>query len=306
MSSLENIYTSANEYINQMYGGNTFDMLEKWMTVGPDSNYKNIWTIVEGLYNGIAVVGVGLMLLFLTVKMLGDYMSQGPPTMETLMKHLARFIVGYIFVVHGYDILLGLTAFFDELYKQYAGTITFNVKDQDVRESLLKGLFGTSDKAMVLVNALKDPNTTQEAFVKATEDDYNTLEAMALSASLSTKLAIGQIAQLADAALLAVCISRGILVVTYTCMAPLALPGVVEGHEIMGSSGYRFVKQYAGILLQGIMIILVVWASRIVQNAALGSGAAKVEATMIIIAIKIATISLAQKSQQFCKDILGG
>ena len=55
MSSLENIYTSANEYIAQTYGGNTHDMFRKCMTVGPDSNYSTIWPLADGFSNGIAV-----------------------------------------------------------------------------------------------------------------------------------------------------------------------------------------------------------------------------------------------------------
>ena len=308
----ESTFNTINNYIVTMFGSDLFDRASDWLKIGDDGPYATVWSTVGTLYNSLAAIGVGVMMLCLAIRVLSDLATTGPPTFEMIFKHVARMLIGYVVVVHGLDILKGIVGFSDDLFDQVKGSLLTDSGSlpKDMQNDVLKMFFPTSFmetdgfKGQTWGEGAEPTKAYLKAFKKLSWG-----EQLSITINGVTHAIEQYIAWFADVYVIIVCIGRAVQICAYTMVAPLAMADCVSGGDLMSSHAFRFARKFFAVLLQGLMVLLVIYACRIIQASMLSNkdliGGAFGSAGCII-ALRLAQLKLIQQSQQFASDVVGG
>lgn len=304
-------FDTINEYITVMFGSDIFDRVQTWLSLGTDGPYATIWSTVQTIYGSLTSIGVGLMMLFLSIRILSDLATTGPPTFEMIFKHVARLLIGYVVISHGLDILQGIVGFSDDLFDQIQGSLFDNTKWDNSRYKELAGMF--FPKEITDSEAFKNQEwgagaTMSEALSKV----YKKLpwyEKTAISMNAFTHKMEQYVAWGADIYVIVVCMGRAVQICAYTMVSPLAFADCVSGGDLMSSHAFRFAKKYFAVLLQGLMVVLVIFACRLIQASIMKNNdlmGGSIGTVGYVLALRLAQLKLVQQSQQFASDVVGG
>lgn len=284
-SSVDTWYNKCVDAINNIYGGGIIDDIRPWLDVGPDGNYSNMWTSIETIYDGFVVIGVLLLILYFMITILAN-IERDQFTLDSMIKSTIEFLVAYIFISYGYDIILGLLAIGDDLL------VT-------IEESL-----ANSDKVLISdaqIAALDEYKT------ETVDSSLSILQGFLMMLYYFGNLMIPDLLNKAGMILVYVaCLSRGIEVAVRTMFCPIAIADVFKAG--MHSPGIRYMKKFAAVCFQGAVIYAILLASNLIRGSLADGGAAEINGLSSMaccIGITFVSVAMIFKSQQLANDIAG-
>lgn len=259
------------------FGGDLFDDILDVLTINPsEGEYASLWTNVEGIYDTVMVpLAVGLVFIYFLVFLLHRFTDERM-TWEQVFMLFVKLVVAKFIIDNGFDILSQLWGFgisiIAELseYKGYA----FSLEELKAPWESLTGVKWPESPGLI-----KDWGIV--AWIQM-------LIPMAITWIL--KIAINVI-----------CYSRLLELLVRTAMAPLAFADFFT--EGLHGAGWKFLKSYFAVCLQGFVIaVIAILFSILGQTLEMGNG-------FFMFALKYAIIGFAAlacvaKSQSIVKEIV--
>lgn len=284
-SAVDTWYNKCVDAINNIYGGGIIDDIRPWLNVGPDGNYSAMWTSIEAIYDGFMVAGVLLLMLYFLLSILAN-IERDQLTMDNMIKSIIEFVVAYIFVSYGYNIILGLMSLGDSLLV----TIEDSLANSD--NVLL------SDVQMAALDEYKTGTV---------DNSLKILQGFLMMLYYFGNLMIPDLLNTAGMILVYVaCLSRGVEVAVRTMFCPLAIADVFKAG--MHSPGVRYMKKFAAVCFQGAIIYAILLASNLIRGSLSNDGGnviSGISNMACCLGITFVSVSLIFKSQQLANDVAG-
>ncbi len=272
VANLENAFSTWND-----------KMAEIWslVTTSPE-NFKGgaIWTVVQGINGGLQAIGLGLLILFFAMSIFKSTASfrdfQRP---EYALKHFIRFVAAKVAITYAMDLMVAI-------YTVCGGVV----------EHIAGGMGGIGAAAVTLPSA-----------IEAAVEDAGFWASIPLW--LVTILGSLFITVMSFIMIMSV-YGRFFRLYMYTALAPV--PIATFGGEATAEIGKHFVKSYAGVCLEGAVIVLaciIFSAFSSTSTPALDTGLTTV--TMIwkyigeVIFNMLVLVGLIKGSDRIIKEMLG-
>lgn len=221
-----------------VFGGNIFDAAESILTLNPSSgNFSYIWSIISYLYDSVCVpIGMGLVLIYFTVNIIEKSTQQQNIDIEHVIKLLMKLFLGLYFVEHGLEILGSIYSLGLSFVSDILGTLKHNIT------------FSQKLTAWAML--------TGEEWSGVSWGVNDIGKAMA---TLIVTFIMFLLSWIMTAIVTCICYFRMIEFYVRTALAPIALSDFFT--EGVHGNGWRFIKSYIAVALQGgvIMLILVVY-----------------------------------------------
>lgn len=269
------------EMFDYMFSGGLFKSLVNILTANPsdgESIYNSAWDLVLKTYDTyILPVGIGLMLIWFLVAFVQKASSE-QMNFDQLFLLFAKLIAAYYLMNHGLELFAELWGLGNSLMTSFMGDST-----------IANG--GVTDANIAL--AWKD--LTGETYPK-TPGFWRSLGCFAqLMFPWLVCAALSGVASF-------IAYSRMIEMLLRMMVAPIALSDFMS--EGLHGSGWRYVKTFLAICLQGLLILCIAMIySKIVGKIL--TGGTFMEITVGYLVISFAAVSLMFKSLSLCKELVG-
>lgn len=222
---------------------NTFNtwnskLAEIWVLVGQSpEQFKGgtIWSVVESINGGLKAIGYGLLVLFFAMgvfKSAGSFQELRRP--EQGLKFFIRFVAAKCAITYGMDIMLTIFNICGGIVTEIAGRMggmTASVTIPDEMVTAIEGVDFLASIPLWLVTLLGSLFITALSFV-----------------------------------MILTVYSRFFRLFMYTALAPIPLAAF--GGEVTSGTGKAFIKSYAGVCMEGAVIVL----ACLIYSAFVGSG----------------------------------
>lgn len=294
-NTLGSIFDS--EYDLVASGGGLQDIFQTY--VDPASSlYSSIWTYVKTAHASIAIIGCSLTILFWFLSIV-DKLTKDRLTGYELIRSGIEIVVAFMFIVEGFNIFTGLQAISTDIYNNLSST---NIQwDSGSRDYTLffganktYGAANTNDWA-----SLNAWDIAQESSSGCRVHGWSGMVAMFIPLIKVCIMSLG--AQVGCIIGVAVMVSRVIQMGVYMILSPIAIADLFNG-GIMNSPGFRFLKKFFAICLQGAVIYVIMMVTMSLQKSFLSS--LNGNAFMLLVP-SLVMISLILKAQQITNDIVG-
>ena len=240
-------------WVSSIFGTGMFESAEGILGVNPsDGRYQTIWKVISGLYDNVCVpIAVGLVLIYFMIHLIERSMQQQQLDLEQIVKSLMKLILGLYFIQHGLELMA-------EIYGLGMAFLNDIVSSNSVGSS-------TPGDAIA-----------REAWKELTgenwDGDWGIWDAFSKGMPLFLQLFLPWLgSQIIKLIAIGVCFFRWIEFYILTCTAPFALSDFFT--EGLHGNGWRFVKNYIALALQGgiIMLAIVIFNGIIVTFLPSGS-----------------------------------
>lgn len=301
--SLGNLFDAEYDLVNA--GGGLQDVYETF--VDPSGAvYTTLWTKVQPVYTALASIGMAL-LLFYYVLGIADKLTKDRLTGYELLRSGIELIVAMMFVVEGFNMFQGLMDFSQGIYSEVSKTVStteWKTGDRQYELFFKSSNYGGKDVKDwtddLSWDVGKDGSTTSKNSSKV--HGWDGLAGMLIPVIEVCLMAlVSQIGCLIGVAQL---VSRVIQMAVYVIMAPLATADMFNG-GIMNSAGFRYLKKFLAICLQGVIIYVIIYATRVLQTSLLSANTTLTSNPFFVLVPGLIMVTLVLKSQQFANDIMG-
>lgn len=288
----ENAARTFEKRVNSIYGNGIIDTLRPWLNVSTGSKFSAVWSAVENVYNTLAVIGILMLVLYWFLSII-EKMGHEQMSPEILARSTMAFLVAYMIIGHGFSLFSTILDFSDAIQTNVSTAFTVSATADD----------GTK------IDTMKE-TAYQDAFgedIKNQEDAIDDVGKWDIRMQSLELLVPSIIMDGMSAFLIALVIARGIQIIAYTCLAPIAISDMFKGGGFFQSPGWRFIKKYFALAIQGTVLILIIVASNwLIGSVSMAdSGFNGIGTALFIIATRFVTVTLSMKSQQFANDIAG-
>jgi len=184
----------------------------------------SIWSVIENIYGGMQAVGLALLVLFFVIgvmKTCGSFTEIKRP--EHAIKLFLRFAIAKVLVTYGMDLML----------------------------SIFKISQGMVSKVMTMANITNSTNTTLPTSMIDTIESVSFLKSVPLWA---VTIIGGLIVTVLSFIMIMTVYGRFFKLYLYTALAPVPLSTFAG--EPTQNIGKSFLKSYAAVCLEGVIIIL--------------------------------------------------
>ena len=184
----------------------------------------SIWSVIENIYGGMQAVGLALLVLFFVngvMKTCGSFTEIKRP--EHAIKLFLRFAIAKVLVTYGMDLML----------------------------SIFKISQGMVSKVMTMANITNSTNTTLPTSMIETIESVSFLKSVPLWA---VTIIGGLIVTVLSFIMIMTVYGRFFKLYLYTALAPVPLSTFAG--EPTQNIGKSFLKSYAAVCLEGVIIIL--------------------------------------------------
>jgi len=184
----------------------------------------SIWSVIENIYGGMQAVGLALLVLFFVIgvmKTCGSFTEIKRP--EHAIKLFLRFAIAKVLVTYGMDLML----------------------------SIFKISQGMVSKVMTMANITNSTNTTLPTSMIETIESVSFLKSVPLWA---VTIIGGLIVTVLSFIMIMTVYGRFFKLYLYTALAPVPLSTFAG--EPTQNIGKSFLKSYAAVCLEGVIIIL--------------------------------------------------
>lgn len=268
--------------LNDAFGSDLFDGVVDVLTINPQTKFPTAWNIMTTVYDRIMVpLAIGIMLIWFVCAFL-EKTTHEDFTFEKWFLEFGKLIVCQYIIVHGLELLAVFMSIGIALFNQI--------------QSLGVGSLTNPD------------NLSHTVWHIITGKDW--------SENLGTLQAIGYFLLFAIPWLCSLIVGLIIKVIAYSRLFELLLRGAIAplafsdffGQGMQGA-GYKFLKNYFAVAIQGIIIYVILLLLSIIMVDVI---AAYVNDTMSLIAFfgtyfatLFAAISLILKSLSLSKELIG-
>ena len=282
------------------YGARYMDLITKT----PSELYPNVWNAVFNVYRNFSLpVAIGLMVIYFLISLGERQIELGSEiTIQTLVKPLMGFILGI-------TILLGGSSG----GKDANAMIAIMNWNQGLTNSVVSLVGIDEDNAVedkealvVQINEITKPNFAKVEINAEGEQEIVLDEKYKLLEGLDIFIGMG------INAIIMWAIGIGVQIILYgrlfeiyirLALAPLAMSDMfVKGKE---STGFRYIKDFASLLIQGVLIILVFHIFSLVPLDNIGSNLGIIEKITARSAMYIALWGLLSRTRSISKSLLG-
>lgn len=260
------------------FGSDLFDGMVSILTKSP-SAFPNAWAFVTAAYNNVMLpIGYGIMVIYFLIALL-DKASSEQFSLEQALKLFIKLLVVKIVLDNGLDIM-------NEIMRL---------------GNLLVSGFVSGDSISASTNAY----TTMLNLAKQETNNFNSVLA---SIVFMFKLIIPYIGSfLIQIVMKFVCYSRIIEIMIRTIIAPVAIGDMFS--EGMHGSGFRFLKSYLAVCLQGMIIFCIAFLFSLISADVLtGAGIQNMnflEYSTMYLTMGFACVALITKSLSLAKELVG-
>lgn len=279
------------DMFNFIYSGGLFDDVAEILTLNPQTflaasgeSQGPVWQVVYAVYNDFAVpIGLGIMLIWFLVAFIQKAASENV-TFETLFLSFTKLIVAKFLIENGLEIFASIWSFgissinsLETLAASKLGTGSYVMLTQATKEALWRDLTGCAWK--------EDPGFFAGIFA---------MIQMFLPWAISLILVV---------IVNFICYSRLIEMFLRMMVAPIALADFMT--EGLHSAGWKYLKSFFAIALQGALIYLI---SVIFSNFMAGAITGQtdfIESTIIYFVIGFSACALMFKSLTLSKELVG-
>lgn len=294
----------------------------------PTSNsgyLKGSWSLAKQGYEDFAIIGVGLVLVYWLFHVEEKVTSQ-QMEWRTWIRLILELLIPLLIVANGFTICEKVVSIGSAFYT-YVDTLPYGDNTGNIGDS-----YPHSPKDNTCV-PFKGSNVDQwEVFSAGYDYKYvlkktkeldssatggsiipialNTLIGMIGTMVMLIVPAIGSI--LVDVFLVGIFITRAVMIVFYTMLAPVGLSDAIGNGDIMHSNAIRFVKKYLSLTLQAGAVILVIRLNALIIANVINSNVSfghilsdNLLKCWIIFGCVLGKAGIANKAGQFIDSLLG-
>ena len=284
---------ACQDMFKEIFGGGLFGILKNLLTQNPETVYPTAWSLAQTIYNNVMVpIALGLMVIFFLVKLM-ERSTMEQVTIEQVLVLFVKLLAAKFLIDYGFEIFSLLWSLGLSLVNEFAGA--------------LSGGTGASNPGLEFWNINPNEKVISNAELKELWKDYTGYEwdkKMGWS-SLGpfVQLLIPWIAaQVLKACAYFICYSRLIEMFIRVCGAPIALSDFMT--EGMQGAGWRYLKSFLAICLQGLMILLVARIYSILMYDVI-TGQSGFAMIVAYLAVSFSAIALMFKSLSLAKELVG-
>ncbi len=272
------------EFITYMTGGSVYEQLSQYLDVQNSSIYGNTWSYVTNAYNAMAIVGMGLVILFWYLQIV-DMSTKNTLTGHELIRAGISLIVAFCLASEGIKVFEGLLAISTDLINTGISTFGSSSTNVDMVDTVFFEITG------VRIDEIMNVSEWGAA-----------LGYLILLMGVCIKIIIPAfISLLISTFCIASLIARALQLMIYTVFAPVAMSDLFTG-GFMNSSGMKFLKKYLAIGLQGGVIVIGITVSRTLLVNMAGS---LFGATLGSLIVNFVILTIVMKAQSMANDFVG-
>lgn len=264
----------CNDWVDTIFSGGLTDSVTDIILTNPSEKFPDAWTVMTDVYNDVVLpIAFALLSLYLVINIVQQSIKLDQLTVQQFIKPLLLYIVAFIVMNHGMDILLKLI---------------------DIGQSIVDSMSFTSSDAMdeMLTTAHSKVNTEVTGIPSG----------IAMTVQLFLPYAAALILSLA---IKIVCYTRIFELYLKTMFAPLGMGDLIT--KGLDSNGLRFFKNYFATCLQGAVIvgISVIYSSIIGSLISANTETSIVGMAGTALVMGFAALSMMMKAGSLAKEVLG-
>ena len=268
----------AQKMFQEIFGSGAFDSIAKVLKLNPSSELSTAWFAIETIYNNVMVpIALGLMIIWFLVKFM-EKSTQDQLTYEQVLMLFIKLLAAKFLIDYGLEIFTKLWSLGISLIDEVAGA------------------FEKTDKVSFDIKDLWQKFTGEKWDAKLGFGQSLGVWAQLLLPWLASKISI--------ACVYFICYSRVIEMLVRMAGAPIALSDFMS--EGLQGAGWRYLKNFLAICLQGIIIISISKLYGIVMYDVFLTPPEGAWSVMLMqLSISFAAIALMFKSLTLSKELLG-
>lgn len=270
------------EMFDYMFAGGLFDQLVNILTANPskaDSIYYTAWELIVSTYDTYVVpIGLGLMIIWFLVAFVQKASSE-QMNFDQIFLLFVKLIAAFYLMEHGLELFSKLWGFGNSLMTDLMGGKKLG--DATISQAALNEAW----KSLTAGKTYPD----LPGFWRSLACFGQLLFPWLLCAALSGVASF-------------IAYSRMIEMMLRVVAAPIALSDFFS--EGLHSTGWRYIKTFLAICLQGFMILLIAKIYSSIVGKII-TGGSFMELTVGFLVISFAAIALMFKSLSLCKEMVG-
>lgn len=268
--------------LDEAFGSGLFDGVIDVLTINPQTKFPTAWNIMTTVYDRIMVpLGIGIMLIWFVCSFL-EKTTHEDFTFEKWFLELGKLIVCQYIIVHGLELLAVFMSLGMALFKQIQSLGVGSLTNPD----------NLSHTAWHIITG------------KDWSEDIGILQCFSSMAMVLVPWLFSFVSRLI---IKVIAYSRLFELFLRGAMAPLAFSDFF-GQGMQGA-GYKFLKNYFAIAIQGIIIYIILLLLSVIMLDVIGSYVSDSLGLLgflgMYFAVIFAAIALLLKSLSFAKELIG-
>lgn len=292
----EGDYVVVFDFFCGIFGNNYFDEVIKILSMNPSEKFEGAWTFMEQIYkNTITPLAVGLLFIYFLVNVIQKSASE-QFNFDQLFLMCAKMIGAKYLIEHGMEIMVDCYGLGISLI-QDLGDMQENSKEFGKHlGDVWKSLTGCNWNLPV----------GEEVGSAAHKEKVQTPDFWGSIPIMFKLLIPWAIAFFLKMAIEVLCYARIIELLVRTMMAPIAFADFY--HEGMNGAGWRFLKKYMAVCLQGFAMAGTVVLYSMMSAGMIGGDLGNInffDFTIKYLVVSFACLGVLVKSSQITNELLG-
>ncbi len=281
------------EYDIVASGGGLQDMFTTY--VNPNSSiYSEVWPAVQTLYNALAIIGCSFTILFWVLS-IADKLTKDRLTGHELIRSGIEIIIAFMFIVEGFNLFTGIMNFSQNIYD----TVAKENPAWSKYKREYAAFFTEESYGGKKVSEWTDDLTWDTGTLSTDCKVHGWGGMFSMFVPVVKVCLMALVAQIGCMIGVAVMVSRVIQMGVYVVFAPLAIADLFNG--VMNSPGFRYLKKFFAVCLQGATICVIMYITMALQKSFLDIK----NSTFMLLIPSLIMVTLILKSQQLTNDIVG-
>lgn len=267
------------EMFEEIFGGGVFDSVENVLKLNPSTGaWSTVWVAVSSVYESVMIpIAVGLMLIWFLTSLM-DKAASEQASFEQMFMLFAKLVGAWYLINNGFEIFTKLWGLGISVIGEVGDAFADGTVEGIDYKTLWKDMTGVEWSGgkvkflpgILLFGQLLIPWVASKAMIVVTQF---------------------------------ICYSRIIEMLLRMLAAPIALSDFMT--EGLHGAGWRYLKTFLAICLQGMIIVAIAEIYPLTMNAVLSDCVGFWETTMRYLAFSFAAIALMFKSLTITKELVG-
>lgn len=264
-------------WFEDIFGNEAFESMERVLSFSPSSEFSAAWSAVETIYNNVMVpIALSMMIIWFCTKFMEKATAE-QVTFQQLFLLFVKLLIAKILIDNGLKIFGMMWSLGISLTKEVGDA------------------FSAASGGSVLVEQMWENYTGKDP-----DSSLGLWKCIGVAFELLLPWLISYVIQ---GICYYIAYTRLIEMFVRVCAAPIALSDFMS--EGLNGAGWKYLKNFLAVCLQGLIIICVARLHGFVLSGALGSVSSGFMSIVVILAVSFATVGLMMKSLTLSKELLG-
>lgn len=266
------------------------------VTANPATHFgPGMWSFVSNINMNFAKpIGVSLLVIYFLIEVVAKQLEAGAQmSLQTMLRPLMGFVLGITLLMATPNLIADTWNLGNSIVRNFDNQEWSEVTETEDLEEL----------SLTINSIVKDDFSKVEGDEVVVDDGFRMLGGVS---KLVMGMTIGLMTMVGNMIALFIVYGRLFEIYIRMAVAPIAMADIfTKGSQ---STGYRFIKEFLALVLQGMFIILIARLFNMAQGAAFGGGMASsggMGPMLGIMAMFITEITLLGKAGSFAKSIVG-